>query len=147
METQTYEITINAPRETVWEILWGEGTYPEWTSPFSPDSQVKTDNWQEGSNVRFIDGSGQGMVAEIARNIPNAFMSFRHIGIIGVDGKEDFESEDVKAWAGAMENYTLESENGRTHLTVVIDVEDSYKEMFDEAFPKALQKVKELAQQ
>lgn len=29
MERQTFNIEINAQREKVWQILWGEKTYPE----------------------------------------------------------------------------------------------------------------------
>ena len=38
MERHQFKATINAPRERVWEILWGDETYPQWTSAFAEGS-------------------------------------------------------------------------------------------------------------
>ena len=43
MEKQTFKITIDAPREKVWDVLWSDDTYREWTSVFSPGSRAETD--------------------------------------------------------------------------------------------------------
>ena len=144
MEKQTFNIQIDASPEKVWDILLGKETYPQWTSAFAEGSTVETD-WQEGSRALFSDGKGDGMIAVIARNIPNQFLSIKHIGMIK-NGVEDLESEEVKKWAGAFENYTLKPSNGGTDLLIEIDVEDSYKDYFLETWPKALDKVKELAE-
>jgi len=144
MQKLEFNTTINAPREKVWDVLWGKTSYREWTSVFSPGSDVQT-NWGKGDKVLFGDGTGNGMVSEIAENIPNEFMSFRHLGEMK-DGVEDTTSEKVKAWAGCMENYTLKDAGGNTELKVEIDIADEYKDMFNDMFPKALQKVKELAE-
>lgn len=144
MEKQTFKITIDAPREQVWDILWGKATYPEWTSVFSDGSEVQTD-WKEGSKVLFLDGKGSGMVSRIARKIDNEFMSFDHLGEVR-NGVEDTESEAVKKWKGAMENYTLRAENEKTEVTVEIDVTDDYKDYFMETWPKALDKLKSMAE-
>lgn len=144
MEKQEFKIAIDAPREKVWNVLWADDTYREWTSPFSPGSHAETD-WKKGSKVLFLDGKGMGMVSTIAENIPNEYMSFEHRGVVK-DGIEDTESEEVKKWAGAHENYTLKNVSGKTELVVDMDINDEYKDMFTEIFPKALQKVKELSE-
>ena len=144
MEKQTFNIQIDASPEKVWDILLGKETYPQWTSVFAEGSTVETD-WQEGSRALFSDGKGDGMIAVIARNIPNQFLSIKHIGMVK-NGVEDLESEEVNKWAGAFENYTLKPSNGGTDLLIEIDVEDSYKDYFLETWPKALDKVKELAE-
>lgn len=46
---------------------------------------------------------------------------FRHLGMIQ-DGKEDLESEVVKAWAGALEKYMIFDFDGETQLHVEVDV-------------------------
>jgi uncharacterized protein YndB with AHSA1/START domain len=145
MEKQTYSIRINAPREKVWNALWDLQNYREWTKPFSADSHAETDNWKKGTDVKFGDGKGNGMVARVIDNRPNEYMSFEHYGEIK-DGVVDTESERVKSWAGAHENYTLKGENGSTELVVDLDMNDEWKGFFDEAWPKALDKVKELAE-
>jgi len=144
MKKHEFKTVIDAPREKVWDILWGDETYPAWTSAFSEGSKAETD-WRKGSKVYFTDGQGQGMVALIDEKIPNEYMSFRHVGQL-VDGKEDLESEKVKEWAGSMENYTLKDANGKTELVVDIDINDEWVQYFTETWPKALDKLKDMAE-
>ncbi len=145
MERHTFDIVIDAPRETVWDILWSKDTYPQWTSVFSPGSRAET-TWQQGSKVLFVDGSNEGMVATVAENRPHEFMSFKHLGMVK-DGVEDFDSAQVRQWAGAQENYSLRTENGKTRLTVEMDITPEHEEYFVKTWPLALQKVKQLAEQ
>lgn len=144
MEKQSFKITIDAPREKVWKILWNEKTYPEWTSAFSPGSRAETD-WKEGSKVLFLNGENEGMVCRIAAKRENEFMSFETLGEVQ-NGVEDTQSERVKKWAGALENYTLKSVDGKTELTVDQDISDEYKDYFIETWPKALEKLKSLVE-
>ena len=58
MKTQKYEITINATKEKVWEVLWTDETYRKWTSAFSEISSAESD-WEEGSRIIFGDGKGK----------------------------------------------------------------------------------------
>jgi uncharacterized protein YndB with AHSA1/START domain len=145
MERQTFDIFIDAPREKVWDILWSKATYPEWTAAFSAGSRAET-TWQQGSKVLFMDANNEGMVATIVENRPNEFMSLKHLGTIK-DGVEDLDTARTKEWAGAQENYTLKTVHGRTQLTVEMDITQEYKEYFKNTWPKALDKVKELAEQ
>lgn len=145
MEKLKFNTTINAPKEKVWNALWDGENYRKWTAVFSEGSTVETD-WKKGSKVLFTDGKGSGMVSEIADNIPNEYMSFRHLGMVN-DGVEDTTSEKVKDWAGAMENYKLKDTDGKTELEVELDIVDEHKGYFADAFPKALQKVKEISEQ
>jgi uncharacterized protein YndB with AHSA1/START domain len=144
MEKHKFEITINAPREKVWKVLWDDTTYRQWASIFYEGSYVETD-WQEGSKALFLSPEGEGMVSTIAANRPNEFMSIKHLGIVK-NGKEDLESEEVKQWAGALENYTLTTVNGNTVLTVEMDITEEHKDYFRQTWPKALEKVKALAE-
>ena len=72
-------------------------------------------------------------------------MSFEHLGVVK-KGVEDTESEEVKDWAGAKENYTLTEDNGKTKLVVDMDSSDDFKDYFLKTWPVALEKVKELAE-
>jgi hypothetical protein len=144
MERKQFRILINAPKQKVWEILWGDNTYPEWTSVFAPGSKAETD-WKKGSKVIFGDGKGQGMVATIAESIPNEFMSFKHLGTVK-DGIEDYESPETKQWAGALENYTLQTKEGLTELVVDMDINDDYADYFMKTWPQAMDKIKQLAE-
>jgi len=144
MDKLEFKALINAPREKVWEILWNDKTYREWTSVFSEGSHAVSD-WKKGSKILFLGENGSGMVSRIAESIPNEYMSFEHLGEIK-DGVEDTQSERVKAWAGSHENYTLKDINGQTELTMDMDISEEYKDMFSEMWPKAMAKIKEIAE-
>ncbi|WP_126246308.1 SRPBCC family protein [Chitinophaga rhizosphaerae] len=146
MNKQTHQIDIQAPREKVWETLFGVETYPQWTKAFNEDSQVKTD-WKKGSRALFTDGNGDGMVSRIAENIPNEFMSIEHLGTI-MGGVEDTTSPEVQQWNGAHENYRLQDIEGGTRLLIEMDIDDKseYAEMFAGMWPKALAAVKEISE-
>ena len=144
MEKINFTTVINAAPEKIWKVLWDDTTYRKWTSAFSEGSYAETD-WKEGSKVLFLDGKGQGMVSRIAENRPNEYMSIEHLGEVK-DGVEDTSSDRVKAWAGAHENYTLKKVNGKTELSIDMDITGEFKEMFSQMWPKALDNVKKLSE-
>lgn len=144
MKKQEFKIEVDAPREKVWDILWGKETYPLWTAPFSEGSRAETD-WKEGSKVLFLNDDDEGMIARIAKNIPNEYMSIEHIGVI-MDGKEHTDNEKSKEWEGSLENYTLKEVNGKTQLLVDMDITEEYQDFFNTTWPIALNKIKELSE-
>lgn len=145
MEKMNFTTSINAPKEKVWKVLWDDSTYRQWTSAFCEGSYAETDNWKEGSKVLFLSPGGSGMVSTVAANRANEFMSFKHLGEVK-DGVEDTTSEKVKAWAGSLENYTLNETGGVTELVIEMDMTDEFKDMFMAIWPKALQQVKQLSE-
>lgn len=144
MKKLEFKTVINASPEKIWEVLLGKDTYPIWTAVFAEGSNVKTD-WKKGSKAIFLDGKGNGMVSEIAENIPGKFLSIRHLGDV-INGKEDLESEKVKEWAGAYENYTLTEVDGQTEWSISLDIVEDYEDYMMDTWPQALKKVKELAE-
>lgn len=145
MKRQRYEQSINASREQVWKVMWNDRNYPEWTAPFAEGSRAETD-WQEGSRIIFLNGEGEGMISKIKTREEPELMVFQHLGMVDKEGKEDFDSDKVKKWAGAEEIYHYRTENGNTTLEVEMDVDEEYKDYFEKVWPQALQKVKELAE-
>ena len=145
MKKHHFSVEINAPRERVWQILWDDKSYRQWTAPFHEGSHALSD-WQEGSRVLFLGPNGNGMVSRIAQLKPNEYMSFEHLGEIK-DGTENFETAKEKGWAGSLENYTLNDKHGSTELLVDMDADESFGDFFQNTFPKALQRVKELAEE
>lgn len=145
MKRKKYQMEMNASREKVWKILWEDETYRQWTAPFMEGSHAKSD-WQEGSKILFLDPNGSGMIAIIEKKEAPSKMFFKHIGMIK-DGVEDTESEEVKQWTPAVEQYTLsEKDNHKTLLTVEIDIAEKYLQMFDDMWPNALNKIKALSE-
>lgn len=139
MKKVEFSTKINAPKEKVWDTLWNDATYRQWTSVFAPDSHAVSD-WKEGSNIKFIDNKGDGMFSIIETNVPNQQMSFKHLGEIknGVETSVD--------WAGAMENYFLTESNGFTELKINMDMNDEFASYFSETFPKALELIKQISE-
>jgi uncharacterized protein YndB with AHSA1/START domain len=137
-----YTIDIDAPRERVWAVLWDDKTYRDWSSAFMEGSHLAGE-LKEGNKVQFLDPSGSGMASIVEKKVPNERMTFRHVGEIK-DGKEH---PARPSWANAHEEYVLRDNGRGTTLTVDADSADEYKEMFEKAFPKALQRLKELATQ
>jgi hypothetical protein len=62
------------------------------------------------------------------------------------NGVEDTTSEAARKWAPAFENYTFNDKDGATKVLVDIDIEDEHVQMFNEMWPEALRKLKELAE-
>jgi len=145
MEKLKYQIGIDATAATVWDVLWNEKTYSQWTHFFSPGSVMKTD-WKVGGKTYFTEASGQnGMVSTIERIAEPKHLIFKHLGELH-NGVEDVDSEKVKAWKGSLEAYYLEENNGKTTLKVEVDVDNSYKDMMDEGFKKGLEIIRNLSE-
>jgi len=144
MNKLEFKIQINASREKVWDTLWTDDTYRQWTAAFAEGSHAVTD-WQKGSKVLFLDGKGSGMVSRIADNVPFTYMSIEHLGEVK-NGVEDTKSDSIKAWAGAHENYTLKENNDGTELVIDMDITEEFADMFRNIWPKALANIKNIAE-
>ncbi len=150
MQKINFSIQINAQREKVWDVMLGDSTYREWTEPFHVGSYFKGD-WSEGSKMLFLgpDETGKkdgGMVSRIKENRKYEFISIEHLGLV-MDGVEDTTSEEVKKWTPSFENYTFTEKDGGTEVTIDMEIaNEEYKTMFEDMWPKALLKLKEVAE-
>lgn len=151
MKKLQFKKDISASREKVYNTMLGISnveTYQQWTSEFNPTSTY-IGSWEKGSKIYFIgtdeNGKKGGMVSEIADNIPFRFVSIRHYGIL--DGENEItDGAEVEKWAGGLENYSFEENNGVTTVTVEVDAMEDYIEFFNKTFPKALDKLKEIVE-
>ena len=144
MRKLTFSTTINAPAERVWRTMLDDATFREWSSEFQEGSYAVTD-WKEGSKALFLTPKGEGMVSRIAVHRPNEFLSIEHLGEVK-NGVEDTDSDAAKEWAGARENYSLRKIDGGVTLTVEMDVTDKFRTYFEETWPKALGKLKQICE-
>jgi hypothetical protein len=147
MDRLHFNIEINAPKEKVWDTMLEDKTYRVWTESFMAGCYYKGD-WNKGSKILFLatgEKGEMGMVSRIKENKKYEFISIEHLGMVN-EGKEDMTSDEVKKWAGALENYTFKERDGKTEVLVDLDSHEDYSEMFNGMWPKALQKLKELAE-
>lgn len=151
MKKLRFEKHIRASAEKVYRTMLGlndRETYRQWTAEFNPHSTYEG-SWEKGAKILFIgtdeNGNRGGMVAEIAENIPFRLVSVRHYGIL--DGENEItEGPEVEKWAGGLENYSFEENNGVTTVTVEADVTEDYMDYFNTTWPKALNKLKEVVE-
>jgi hypothetical protein len=147
MKKLHYSIVIDAPKQVVWHTMLDDQPYRDWSAAFSPGSHY-VGSWEKGRKIQFLgpDENGKlgGMTSEIAENRPYEFVSIHHLGMVS-DGVEDTQSEKVKEWAG-YENYTFQQQDGKTTLLVDVDTADDFADMMNDLWPKALGRLKELAE-
>ncbi len=142
MKKLQFSIEIKAPRERVWNILWEDKTFRDWASIIDEGTYM-VGEMKEGNEVQFISSvNGYGVTSLIEKLVPNEFVLFRHMA----DTKESGEQEREKEWTGGTESYSLAEKDGVTTLTVTFDVPPEQEETFKVRFPKALERVKVLAE-
>ena len=151
MQKVQFKKEINASAKKVYQTMLGlqdKTTYEQWTAAFNPTSTYEG-SWNKGAKIYFIgtdeNGKRGGMISEIAENIPSEFVSIKHNGIL--DGENEITSgEQVEQWAGGHENYRFQENNGVTTVTVEMDTVDDYLDYFNNTYPKALEKLKEISE-
>jgi hypothetical protein len=151
MQRIQFKVSIQASAAKVYDLMLGisnKASYEQWTALFNPTSTFEG-NWEKGSKILFlgVDEKGEkgGMVSEIADHIPNRFVSIRHYGLVHA-GVEITEGPEVEKWANGFENYTFEENSGTTIVTVDLDTTEDFLDYMNEAYPKALDKLKELCE-
>lgn len=151
MKKIQYTMDIKASAEKVYKTMLGLDnieTYNQWTAEFNPTSTYEG-SWVKGTKIYFVgtdeNGKKGGMVSEIAENIPFEFVSIRHYGIL--DGENEItEGPEIEKWAGSLENYSFHEHNGITTVIAEIELAEEYLNYFDETWPRALNKLKELSE-
>lgn len=148
-DSMHFEIEIEAPVSKVFELMLADKSYRDWTSVFSLGSYYKGD-WTKGSSILFLgpgpDGKEGGMVARIAEYVKDKYISIEHLGLYS-DGQEITSGPIAESFSGATENYSFVDKEGKTFVKVDMETGGEYKEMFEEMWPKALQRLKEICEQ
>lgn len=146
MNNLKFSVFIKAPREKVWKTMLEDVTYRQWTKEFDPTSYYEGD-WSEGSKMLFLskDENGNvrgGMSSVIAKNIPNEYISIKHLGMI-MDGVET-------PWEGpgdGYENYIFTDKDGGTFVEAELtNLPGTYIDMMNDMWPKALEALRVLAE-
>jgi uncharacterized protein YndB with AHSA1/START domain len=144
MKALHFTTLIQAPRETVWDTMLGPATYRIWTAAFAEGSYFEG-SWDQGQRIRFLAPDGRGMTAQIAENREHEFVSIKHLGYVK-DGIDDTESEEVRSWAPAFENYSFMNEGAATRVNVDMDITPDFEEYMLKTWPVALAKLKALCE-
>jgi uncharacterized protein YndB with AHSA1/START domain len=137
-------IDINASKERVWKVLLDDQYTRQWYNAFSEGSHAETD-WQVGSEAKFIDNSGSGIVAKIVTNRPYEELSMTFTGLVD-KGKAVYEGSEVEGFKDKFETYRLSERNGKTRLDISTEMSEEYYETMDKSWETALEHLKRLAE-
>lgn len=142
MNEMKFSVEIQANKEKVWDTLWQDETFREWAGLIDPGTYMKGE-LQEGNEVEFISAeNGYGVTSLVEKLVPNECLLLRH----HADTQNSGEQERAKEWTGGTESYTLAETDGTTTLTAAFDVPPELEDYFQTAYPKALNRIKELAE-
>lgn len=145
MANVMHSVIINAPAQKIWDVLWNENTYKEWTQFFSPGSNYQSE-WKLGGKTFFLDASGRNGAYAIIEKLdePNTVI-FKHAGYL-MDGKIVNNTREVIDWLGAEEKYFITQFDGYCKLQGETNTSPEYVQHMKEGFIKGFEKVKELAE-
>lgn len=147
MKKLEYNIQIDANKQKVWNTMLAPDTYKQWTNVSWPGSTYEG-KWEKNEDLRFVSAEqGGGTLATLTEFRPHEYLLAEHVAILLADGSEDRTSEAAKGWVGTTESYTFQESNGKTNLKVEIKTAPEWADMFDEGWPKALDKLKEICEQ
>lgn len=142
MKALQFSIEIHASKEQIWKILWEDTTFRQWADLIDAGMYLQG-TLREGNEVRFLSSvNGYGVTSLVEACTPNDYVLFRH----SADTKESGEQKREKEWTGGTESYSLTEKDGMTTLTVKTDVPPEQEKAFNTSFPKALERIKSLAE-
>lgn len=141
MRRMQFLVEINAPKEKVWSTLWQDKTFREWAGIIDPGTHMVGD-LKENYEVQFISANGYGVTSLVQKLTPDEFLQLRHLS----DTQDEGKKERAQEWTGGTESYSLSEQNDTTTLTAAFGVPEDMEEYFKVNYPKALQRVKMLAE-
>lgn len=142
MEKMEFTIAIQAPREAVWDTLWQDETFREWAGIIDPGTYM-VGTLKEGNEIQFISAeNGYGVTSLVEKVREGEFLLLKHRADTQDTGKQLREEE----WTGGEESYSLTEKDTVTTLTAAFDVPQEMKAYFTDTYPKALERVKVLAE-
>ena len=143
MQKLQFTIEIKAPREKVLHTLWDDKSFRDWGNIID-EGQYMAGEIKEGNEVHFISSvNGYSVTSLIEKLVPNEFVSFRQMS----DTKDSGKQKREKEWTGGRESYELTEKYEVTTLVVKIDVPAEQEETFKIRFPRALKRIKALAEE
>ena len=146
METLEFKIDVNANKEKVWDTMLQLETYEQWVGVSWPGSTYQGE-WKQGQHLKFVSkDQGGGTMAKLLEFRPYEYVHAEHVAMLNPDNSEDRDSDMAKGWIGTTETYAFNEKNGKTEVKVQIKTAPAWADMFNEGWPNALAKLKELCE-
>jgi len=145
MKRLEFKTQIGASKKKVWDTMLHPEKYKQWVNVSWPGSYYEG-TWAKGENLKFISPGQGGTLANLVEQKPYEDILAKQVAVINADGSEDRDSDVAKGWIGTTERYTFKEKNGKTELTVEINTPPAWAVMFEDGWPAALAKLKELCE-
>lgn len=143
MRMMQFQIEITVPKAKVWSTLWEDKTFRDWANIIDEGMYIKG-VMNEGEMIEFISSvNGYGVTSFIEKLILNEYVLFFH----NADTKEIGTQLREDEWTGGTESYYLDEKDGITTLVIKMEVPLELEEIFNDRLPKALQRIKALAEE
>lgn len=142
MKETSFSISIQASKAQVWKVLWDDESFRDWASLID-EGTFKKGELVEGNEMEFISAvNGYGVTSKVEKLVLEEYVLFRHRADTQGAGLKEREQE----WTGGKESYSLSERNGVTELVLTMDLPPEQQETFAESVPKALHRIKQLAE-
>lgn len=142
MKQMQFTVVIRADKQKVWDTLWQDATFRKWAGLVDPGTYM-VGELKAGHEVQFIsEENGYGVTSLVVEVTPCESLLLKHKADTQDTGKQDREKE----WTGGEESYKLTEKDGTTTLVAAFDAPPEMEEYFAINYPKALKRVKELAE-
>jgi hypothetical protein len=147
MKTLKYSIKINKPCDLVFNKIMDRSVYAYWAKAWG-EGMAYEGEWKQGGHISFFDktkGRTKVYIEELNRNDS---IKSKHVAMVNPKNVEIEPTEEMmKKWIGSREEYYfIKDGKARTTLEVVLEVDPVFQEMFDKAWPKALEYFKEVCE-
>ncbi len=139
MSIQKYSIAIQASKRDVWKTMWNDSTFRMWAGVTDPGTYM-VGELVEGKTVQFISSeNGYGVTSIVAELRPEEYVLLKH----SADTQNEGQQSRKDQWTGGSEQYLLTQHDDITTLSTEFDVPLELETYFAEAYPKALNVIKQ----
>ncbi|MEM9674716.1 MAG: hypothetical protein ACFB15_04525 [Cyclobacteriaceae bacterium] len=147
MKELTYATIINKPKDFVFNKMTDKSVYPEWAKAWG-DGMTYEGEWKKGAYMSYFDNSQGGTKVVFEEFKPNEYIRAKHIAMVNPDNMEvELTDQMMRKWIGSLEEYVFKKENdSATKLEIIMTVDEAFQDMFDKAWPKALEYFKEVCE-
>lgn len=137
-----FSVQINSSKDKVWNTLWDDKTFKIWANILDEGTYM-VGELIKGNQIQFISSiNGYGVTSLVEKVVPNEYLLLKH----SADTQNTGKNERDKQWTGGEEVYSLTEKNGVTTLLATFDVPAELEQYFNDAYPRAFNKIKELAE-
>ncbi|MEO1001754.1 MAG: SRPBCC domain-containing protein [Cyanobacteria bacterium J06638_7] len=146
MKMLTYSIVISKPQDVVFKTMTDKSVYPGWAKAWG-EGMTYEGEWKQGEHISFFDQTQGGTKVLVEEIVPNESIKTKHVAMVNQQNIEIELADDMmRKWIGSQENYYFkEKSENETTLEVVMITDEAFEKMM-EAWPKALQLLKEICE-